>query len=201
MELKCTAMLKRTGHWWNRRRIWHYDSSPEKRTADRPHKITIVIGVLSPLLAIAAVTISLQGVKTSRTAMEVGQRAYLSISDGRLSVSGDQAHYSYVLHNLGNTPAESVSVKYMHTGKDIGGVSILDDERIPDIGPKDSRTYQGTLRVDPGFFPLKMTGLAYYRDAFGEEHSLDWCWSVDVAGVMRECTTDSTLWRIFPRSR
>ena len=193
-------MLTRTGYWWNRR-VWYYSTSPEKKIADRPHKITIVIGVLSPLLAVAAVAISLQGVKTSRTAMEVGQRAYLSVTDGRLSVSGRQAHYSYVLHNLGNTPAEAVFVKYMYSGKDIGGVYVLNDERIPDIGPKDTRTYQGTLRVDPDFFPLELTCLAYYRDTFGEGHSLNWCWSVDRSGVLSECRTDPTLWKIFRRRR
>src|SRR5258707_9003111 len=51
MVRECTAMLRRTAHWWNRQRLWYYDSSPEQKTADRPHNMTIVIGILSPLLA------------------------------------------------------------------------------------------------------------------------------------------------------
>ena len=194
-------MLKRSGRWWNRRRVWYYDSAPAKKTADRPHAITVILGILSPLLAVAAVIISFQGVRTSRTAMQVGQRAYLSITDGHLTISGKAAHYRFVLHNLGNTPAEEVSVKYMYSARNTGGRYITNDEKTPDIGPKDSRTFEGSLRIDSNVLPFRVTGIAYYSDAFGEAHSIDWCWLLDGEGNLRDCTTDPTLWQVFPRWR
>ena len=54
------------------------------KVADRPHWITIALGLLSPLVAVVAVWIASQSLKTNQQSMKVGQRAYLT----RLSRGG-----------------------------------------------------------------------------------------------------------------
>jgi hypothetical protein len=54
--------------------------APEK-TADRPHTITIglgLLGLLSPLVAFVALYISIQSLRTNVRSLEIGQRAYVS---------------------------------------------------------------------------------------------------------------------------
>jgi hypothetical protein len=53
------------------------ESTP-KRIADRPHWITILIGFLSPSIALVAAWIAIQSLRTSQQSMKVGQRAYLN---------------------------------------------------------------------------------------------------------------------------
>lgn len=62
-----------------------------RKTAERPHNLTLLIGLLSPLLAVVALTISLLSFKTSErsvrvseTNMKVGQRGYVRITGGRM---------------------------------------------------------------------------------------------------------------------
>jgi hypothetical protein len=110
------------------------DSNQGKpKTADTPHWITICLGLLSPTLALIALWFSSQSLKTSNRSLEIGQRAYVSLQDGRLSFSKEvegpppqpsstltppgQPH-PYVamlgtitLVNTGNTPAQFVSFK------------------------------------------------------------------------------------------
>jgi len=78
-----------------------------------------MLGLVAPLLAVVALSISLQSLQTSQQAMKVGQRAYLSLTDGTFEVLGLNAsgvndgasvRYSFTIHNLGNTPATILSV-------------------------------------------------------------------------------------------
>ena len=110
------------------------DSNQGKpETADRPHWITICLGLLSPTLALIALWFSWQSLKTSNRSLEIGQRAYVSLQDGRLSFSkgvegpppqpsstltppGQPHPYvamlgTVTLVNTGNTPAQFVSFK------------------------------------------------------------------------------------------
>jgi hypothetical protein len=89
--------------------------------APRPHWITILLGLLSPLLATFAVTVSILGyrissrsLETSQKSLAVGQRAYVSIKNGRYDERSSQASkppylapmvFSFELFNSGNTPA------------------------------------------------------------------------------------------------
>lgn len=59
--------------------------NPGKNVADRPHWITILIGFVSPSVAIVALIISLQSLNTSKQSLEIGQRAYVSLLDGKLT--------------------------------------------------------------------------------------------------------------------
>src|ERR1039457_2121971 len=118
-------MLNRTGRWWNRRRLWYHGTAPLRKVADRPHPITITLGLMSPILGLVALFMSIQSLRlseaalnTSQQSMKVGQRAYLSITDTVLTIipSKDlwkgtpgklvvQLSLTGILHNLGNTPA------------------------------------------------------------------------------------------------
>jgi hypothetical protein len=117
-------MLRQTGSWWNRKRLWYYQDNPEK-TADKPHRFTLLIGFLSPALAVVAVGISMYGVWTNRQSMQVAQRAYLVAENcsletrvtylpGKLPLKGPiTAGLSnhVTIRNLGNTPAHITFVE------------------------------------------------------------------------------------------
>lgn len=104
-------------------------SAPPPSVAPRPHVVTILLGLMSPAAAIAAIYISAQGLatsqrslETSQTSMRVAQRAYLALRmgtvrrqqptavdtlrfpDGRLQ----RFEWTFEIHNLGNTPASEI---------------------------------------------------------------------------------------------
>jgi hypothetical protein len=62
-------------------------SQTVKKIADRPHWITIVLGLVSPLLAGVALIISLESLHTSERTLEVGQRAYVAIQNKKITFS------------------------------------------------------------------------------------------------------------------
>jgi hypothetical protein len=107
-------VLRRTGHWWTKGRVWYYEPKRAEKTADKPHPVAVGLALLSPLLAVVATCISLGALYTSQKAMTVSQRAYISISDGYLSFSGTHLNYAFTVRNLGNTPAASVLLKYLY---------------------------------------------------------------------------------------
>lgn len=151
-------MLKRSGHWWNRRRVWYYDRT-EQSTSPRPHSLTVRLALLSPLLALVATAISLVSLRRSQTSVEIGQRAYLNIrfqtlgpSPPRVAIIGGvEARESGIwtpkitITNLGNTPAyiDTFTVNF-DSGGDHGEVLYNRDDTvgyIPDVLPaKDHRS-------------------------------------------------------------
>jgi hypothetical protein len=105
---------------------WSREEKPSKKVADRPHWITVVIGTLSPALALAALYISIQSIKiserslnTSQQSMKVAQRAYLAVRDGDLECTPTEFHsliidFNYSISNLGNTPARITSLEMIY---------------------------------------------------------------------------------------
>ena len=70
--------------------VWEGD----RKSADRPHVLTLLVGLLSPVLGIAALFISLQslstserGIRVAETNMKVGQRGYVRLTGGTVRVS------------------------------------------------------------------------------------------------------------------
>lgn len=99
---------------------------PKKKTADRPHWITIGIGLLSPSLAVVGLGISLVSLRTSREStqlsqesMEIGQRAYVH-ADLLPTVRDEPTRWAYSLlfKNQGNTPAHVFGVVVVAADKD-----------------------------------------------------------------------------------
>ena len=92
-----------------------------QKTADRPHPLTILIGLLSPSLALVSLGISMYVFHDSRQSTRIAQRAYLSshFEHGRLAdapalKSTEQPFNIAVdasIRNLGNTPAYIQSIE------------------------------------------------------------------------------------------
>jgi hypothetical protein len=102
----------------------------EPKTADRPHNLTLLIGLFSPLVAVVALTISLSSLNTSERSlalaeknMKIAQRGYVRLTGGTITVSQPLALLAMIgqppppsadeligfgfaasLENLGNTP-------------------------------------------------------------------------------------------------
>lgn len=125
-------MLTGLKGWWEERqrvkRLSKYYSM-KGNTADRPHNLTLLLSLMSPLLAIAAVTISFNSVRLSQQSLQVSQRAYLDIDNattakfGTLkfqflqipskvlnSVAEERLRITVLVHNRGNTPADIESI-------------------------------------------------------------------------------------------
>lgn len=98
---------------------------PKRKTADRPHWITILIGLGSPLLAGVALIISLESLKTNQQSIKVGQRAYLTVNKGKVIIRKPDnevpisdhtktliADYEIQVDNLGNTPAQKLAIDF-----------------------------------------------------------------------------------------
>src|SRR5258708_38185075 len=62
-----------------------------RKTADRPHVVTIILGLISPALSVVAVVIALHSLRVSNMSMRVGQRAYVAIQNGSFSMSGHES--------------------------------------------------------------------------------------------------------------
>ena len=109
--------------------------------APRPHWITVLIGLVSPILGLVALAVSFGGYKISNRSYElsrqslemsqrsvrIGQRAYLAVSQGRFWTNAALPSkddpimigvhpISYNVSNLGNTPAHGLKVTFTFVG-------------------------------------------------------------------------------------
>jgi hypothetical protein len=177
-------MLKCRGYWRTllglRGAVWYYSAEVPRKVADRPHLLTLLIGLTSPLLAVVALVISLQSLRTSETSLKVGQRAYLAVQNGELWVSrvpGAPAEVNVYLqcevHNLGNTPAFIKEVK-MAYGDMSGWTEVPPAIQLPvfsgEVGPKAIRhlTAAKLYSLDPSALrqlTMQETEVAKFRQA------------------------------------
>src|SRR6267378_91674 len=160
-------------------------AEPPKKVADKPHPITICLGLVSPSIAIVAVVIAILSLWTNQRAMKVSQRAYLTyqvaVTNGNEVVESLRTdkdfflNYQIMVTNMGNTPADSIYPK----------ISVVrDPDRTPvmvtfptlaafDLGPKESRVLTGQalfkhfndVRGLPGLTTGFM-GQIEYKDVF-----------------------------------
>jgi hypothetical protein len=184
-------MLKRRGQWrtllGRKGELWYYTDEATKEGAPKPHRLTLLIGLLSPMLALAAIWISYRSFQTSERSMKVGQRAYLSstlyvepnVSESKIvSIS-----FRAKITNLGNTPASIENISYSIVDKtqdftqDSGGsVSrSIDAKGSLEVGktvflPVDLRCIQGAL-----CFQRQFVGSIEWRDIFEDFHHDSWC--------------------------
>jgi hypothetical protein len=202
------------GFW--KRVIGEGELAKTAHIADRPHPITILfywLTVLVSLSGVFAIYISLRALGMTEQNMKLGQKAYFAISDSRFSshiktekstVPGIgksdhvlQLQYSFVLHNVGNTPG------YIERNTDLQ--TALKCPPL-DAGWKCHGMYHNTpavvgprseLRIDAGSdavlneaaFKLYAAGnraaiegksRLVYRDEFNQISSIEWCWREDV---------------------
>jgi hypothetical protein len=98
-----------------------------EEVAARPHPLSIVTGLVGPLVAIVAMALSYasyrvsnESLRTSQASLEIGQRAYLSVSDTTAMFSVDSGtdhpwihtRYRFTVQNLGNTPAHIQLIQF-----------------------------------------------------------------------------------------
>src|ERR1019366_7760445 len=74
-----------------------------------PHRITIVLGMLSPLLAVVAIAFSAFSLSLKNEVIHTSQRAYLGLTLQPRSVSEMKPFFEMEVTNSGNTPAEDIS--------------------------------------------------------------------------------------------
>jgi hypothetical protein len=147
---------------------WIREAKPPK--SPRPHWITILLGLLSPCLALVSLYFSLNSLDISRTSLdnstkslqisaenlanaqraaEIGQRAYLVGTfqlHGTSWEGGAQAvllEGSFGISNLGNTTASDVEIiprSDVSESKTELGEFGKDD--LKDLGPRQSRTFR-----------------------------------------------------------
>jgi hypothetical protein len=157
-----------------------------RQFADPPHPISILIQTTAPLIALAALWFSVQSYQTAREALNVGQRAYVTVRnasvrmdlmktlvlDNRAGLQGnsdvDDHNLSvrYVIANLGNTPARLHAVTYRYSVKP--PLILLDQNALThtatktaefDIGPKSELGESDSIVVrDHELGDLKRTG-------------------------------------------
>jgi hypothetical protein len=169
-------------------------STPQK-VADRPHPITVRLGLVSPAIAIVSLLVAFLGWCTSQRSMKVGQRAYLTyqviVTNGNQVVEALRADkdfflaYQVTVTNMGNTPADPIYPK----------ISVVPDpDRTPvmltfptleafALGPKESRVLTGqalfkhvhNVRRLPGF-STGFKGQIEYKDIFGDSQAKQVCY-------------------------
>jgi hypothetical protein len=175
--------------------------SPPEKVADKPHRITIRLGILSPAIAVIAAIIAILSLWNSQRSMKVGQRAYLTyqvaVNNGKEVVDGVRAdrdfflNYQVLVTNMGNTPADwiypNISVA---VDPDRTPVMVTFPTTIPfELGPKESRVLAGqalfkhvhNIRGLPGF-TTGFTGQIEYKDVFGDSQVKPVCYSFLVSG-------------------
>lgn len=111
------------------------DSKPadKRKIADRPHPITVAMGLLSPSLALVSLGVSMYVFHDSQRSTRIAQRAYLSshFEHGQFTIAPTlksterpfDITASASIRNVGNTPAYIESIKkelFLIDGDDLG---------------------------------------------------------------------------------
>lgn len=189
-----------------------------KKGADRPHWITVTLGLFAPAIGLAALLISFQSFRVSNQALDVsqqslrvGQRAYLSVRSVDVTSASrntnSEADIHIVLNNSGNTPAyirtgalELLACNvsdFQHFGDTAQSVVAVPVINPPmDVGPKEQLTMNTEWgpRLFSSLSENIMVGAQLsYTDVFQQSHIIEWGW-----GMNRFRVTES-LHPYFPR--
>ena len=124
------------------------------KTADRPHNITITLGLLSPLLALISVGVSLYVFRDSQRSMRVAQRAYLGFHFESAEVAPE---------TVGNmSGAQRFRVKAKVSVRDIGNtpayIDLVKQELYAIEGDDMWDHIGGSNQVSPNFDALSPRG-------------------------------------------
>lgn len=193
-----------------------YGSGHELRKviAERPHPVSIALlllsSVLSLLVGTVAVVISLASLFVTQHNMQIGQRAYLTVTDTRFSSNAKdpkdsgvqnvkpsdhvlQLLYSFTVHNVGNTPGHIEDVKTPLKCPAGWACYTIYDNHPSLIGPRSDVRVEGgadAILTDaawqeytaPAKSRMGVEGASHlsYHDEFTNEDSVDWCWREDV---------------------
>jgi hypothetical protein len=171
------------------------------KLADKPHPITVRLGLVSPAIAVVALFVAFLSLWASQRSMKVGQRAYLSyqvtVANGNQVVEALRADkdffltYQVTVTNMGNTPADSIYPKInVAPDPDRTPIMVTFPTQEPfDLGPKESRVLTGqalfkhlhNVRGLPGF-ASGFTGQIEYKDVFGDSQVKEVCYQFLASG-------------------
>jgi hypothetical protein len=151
----------------------------EKRatTTARPHNLTLVIGLLSPLLGVVALIISLMSLRTSErslgvseTNMKVAQRGYVRIVDGKMRLT----HALLPLYELGKPmprkPDEPIGFGFSASLENLGNTPVRFTHLVAEL---------------PGEAGIHLDSIELQRDLppeLGQKVKYDWSWSIQGTG-------------------
>ena len=189
--------------WKKKRGVWVLDEG-EKRVADRPHWLTLAVGVFSSVLALSALVVSLNSLRTSERSLMIGTRAYVAVLSGELKffnygIVGQHCivrmDLSATFQNAGNSPASSVYFKAKYRlppGWSEAPAWVkqnLGSPSISSIGPKSTVSWSYTslfeltpdtydeFRNWPGQRFIYMDAEVDFKDVFDERSAVRWCWA------------------------
>src|ERR1019366_4844615 len=157
-----------------------------------PHRITIVLGMLSPLLAVVAIAFSAFSLSLNNEVIHTSQRAYLGLKLQPRSVSemkpfSDQfadllpqdssrkSFFEMEVTNSGNTPAEDISFDIDPTVSN--GLSSVMLVAYPHrIQPKATFTIRGQILWQKDVGLKSIEGHLEYLDTFGKRQREALCY-------------------------
>lgn len=124
--------------------------------SDKPHRITIALGLLSPALALAAFGLAWNNRQLSIQSMEISQRAYLTAENGSWELLSGQfgdlerwfvsSSIAFDVKNSGDTPATLVSAE-VELHKPEGWAKPIRDSEIGTYAPENGAIDRETIEV------------------------------------------------------
>jgi hypothetical protein len=209
-------MLKRVGRWRSlfgrKGEVWYYADTAPGKTADRPHKLTLVLGLSNSLVALVAVALSFssfkvaqQSLRTNEQGLRISQRAYVSVL--RVAYYPDQGKDtgSFVIRikNYGNTPAyiRSLALQIVAVNSDDWDsrwkdsffklTPFVSPLAIISVGLEAGSKEEQDMRVWLGYDWLRgmsrntvEAAILHCRDIFDDMHELTFGWSMTNTTVM-----------------
>jgi hypothetical protein len=142
--------------------------------APRPHRITIWLGLVSPFIGVVAVWFSLQSLKVSKEAMEIGQRAYVRVSGpfyGWCRDERKEVGLTFQIHNDGNTPATLSQWTFRYRSIGESEASDLETSRL--IGVVNGHSTDQRTVLLHRLAAQKQTPIANFFNLYGSLTTID----------------------------
>jgi hypothetical protein len=186
---------------------------PPAVAGNRPHNISIVLGLLTLFFAVIALVLNYKSLQTSQSSLKIGQRGYLAFAVTSFTVTQEgspqelTARATMKIRNVGNTPAyldtgqshiNSVNIR-TNQSSTRGGGSLLPPGLV--VPPKDevpgldafvsfADPEEATCPNSPNSkcYFVRFTGDISWHDVFGETHVDSWCTT-----LIRRNVTDMTV--------
>lgn len=161
-------------------------------TAPRPHRLTIYLSLLSPILAVVATIVSIMALRSTQESAQISQRAYLGFTleratIERLTTPSGVRNLKFLtdvqVKNLGNTPAyvDKADESYLVRSGARSQTRTF-PRLVPDIAPRDSFRQSGfNIMEENDLSPESGTTFVRYllridwHDVFRGRHKEQWC--------------------------
>jgi hypothetical protein len=102
-------MLKRTGHWWNRKRIWYFSSEEQNRQTTALSLAPLISVTIAAMSLLVTGLISFQAFKVNERTFLLGHQPRIQIKNSSVEWTSDGAfRVRPTLFNTGDTEAMDV---------------------------------------------------------------------------------------------